>query len=292
MRYFLRAAFVTSLVFGCSGKGGEDDDDVGANRGDDDDDTGSNDGPGAGAARPVSAANFTEELSQAMCGGIGGCCDEAGLAYDRANCEVVLNAVYGSVLQEATTTDAFDEELAGDCVAQVRADSSSCNFANFGGDSCNTVFSAATAVKRQEGETCGQTCELAADGTSCFIYSNDPGECYREDGLYCDAVLGECARLVPDGEQCAESLDCETGFCSSTVCIPKLPEGADCFDDRACEAGLRCEFSSGSCAPKAAAGEDCIFYEDCESNSCGVDGTCEEPGATDSAMLLALACGG
>jgi hypothetical protein len=287
----MRAVLVASLVVGCGGKSGEDDD-VGANSGDDDDGN-DGDGPGAEPSGPVSAANFTEELSQAMCGGIGGCCDEAGLAYDRANCEVVLNAVYGSVLQEATTTDAFDEELAGDCVAQVRADSSSCNFANFGGDSCNEVFSAATAVKRQEGEACGQSCELAADGRSCFVHSNDPGECYREDGLYCDAAIGECARLVPDGEQCAESLDCETGFCSSTVCIPKLPRGADCaFDDRACESGLRCDFSSGSCAPKVAAGGDCLYYEDCESNSCGADGTCEEPGAGDSAMLLALACGG
>jgi hypothetical protein len=275
MRRIFEFALPVLWLLGCSGGGSGDD----------------SSSTKSGAKGPVSQGNFVSQLSQAMCGGISGCCQQAGFGYNRSNCETILNGLYGGVLQDVTSSADFDEQLAGDCIAQVRADSSSCNFTNFGGDSCATVFSSATANSRKRGEACGQSCVRSGSGTSCYVEGNDPGECYREDGLYCDSTTSQCARLVADGDQCSTSQACSTGYCVSTVCVPKLPKGSDCgFDDTACEDGLVCEFSSGQCMPKGKVGADCIFDGDCESDYCDTDGTCAE--GADNSQLLAIACGG
>jgi len=264
---------------------------VACSGGDDDDDASNT---SSGSRGPVSGEDFVTELVSAMCGGLGGCCQQAGLSYNRADCETILGAVYGSLLDDAAAAPDFDEKLAGECIADVRADSGSCDFSNFGGSSCTGRFSSALGMSRMAGEACGQSCERTPSGTSCWIDGNDPGECYREDDLYCSTATSSCAPLVKNGEQCENSRACKNGYCESAVCVPRLPEGGDCgFDDAACQDGLLCDFSSGQCQPKGDIGSDCVFDDDCASDFCDRDGTCaEDDGGADADMILAIACGG
>jgi hypothetical protein len=240
---------------------------------------------------PVSQDQFADELAVAVCGNLQDCCTEAGFGYDRSTCETTLGQVYRGVLAQALASEEYDPALAGNCVRQVGDAAGTCNFDQFGGESCAGIFSA-SAARRDSGADCGQSCESTGSGTTCFIDGDNPGECYREDGLYCDTVTFTCAPLIPNGDACTTSQGCEVGYCSDGVCVARLAEGEYCgFEDRACRNTLICEFASNTCAPKAAEGGDCVFDDDCASDNCGEAGICLAEGEGDDTFLT-IACGG
>lgn len=270
---WLSLSLVACVALSCSG-GGDDD------------------GPATGQTGPVASDNFVTQLASALCGNVGGCCQEAGLGYDRAACETALEALYGGLLAAVTSSADFDPVLAGECVEQVRTDAASCALHNLGGEACADVFAGVFADPRGEGEACGQSCERTMSGTNCYIHGSDSGECYREEGLYCEPTTLVCTRLVSNGAECTVSEACENGYCDSGACAAPLAEGGDCgFEDEACADGLICSAASGQCSPRAANGVPCFFEEDCMSDYCAPDGTCADASEAPS-LLLASACTG
>jgi len=128
---------------------------------------------------------------------------------------------------------------------------------------CDDTTDRCTSPRKQPGETCLNSRECAAD-------------------LYCGVtnvtVTQSCLPRLALGEACVAGQDsCAVGArCNPTtaVCEPVLALGDQCVRAGDCQAGLVCEFFSGSCDGRIASGAFCD-----ESAACPTAEYCSPPGA-------------
>ncbi|MCX4242397.1 Dickkopf N-terminal cysteine-rich domain-containing protein [Paraliomyxa miuraensis] len=149
------------------------------------------------------------------------------------------------------------------------------------------------AAEKAAGETCpgGYECR---SGLSCISGVCDPGpgegaacadfQCAAPfacdiDSMTCQRLRGEGEACNPEASICALGLSCDAG--SNTCAVPG-GVGSSCdygFIGTGCSGDLYCdydlEFGEGTCQPLVANGGACEDDEACESQYCGMAGTCE-----------------
>jgi hypothetical protein len=99
-------------------------------------------------------------------------------------------------------------------------------------------------IRGRAGEDCAWTCTESSSNVVCFHdrfeTSFVEGECYTNDGLYCDGV---CKTQASIGEACTQSEGCQEGaYCHPELwtCETRSDAGEHCSTWDACAEGLYC----------------------------------------------------
>lgn len=240
---------------------------------------------GDGDGEPVPIEALPEQLANAYCENIAGCCDTAAIAFDLATCRANVKAVVQKSVNEALRANSrYEASAAGACVVAygkyfkrcVEADSESIEA------SCNRVFVGTIAL----GGACtrNEECAPTADGSGhCLSESDNPqGFCFGPNapsstprGKLGDACIGscqggkaDCAVAVPTSSVTTacfadEGLQCD--FRTQT-CQPLVAPGGAC-DHGACVAGAFCTNAS-VCAATKSDGESCADASECTAHQC------------------------
>lgn len=144
------------------------------------------------------------------------------------------------------------------------------------------------------GDTCYRTCRTSPNRSGCAESSrsqvHDPATtvlstCFANDGLQC-GPSGFCEPLVPLGDACTSSIQCEgTSNCSDEgVCVPGQREGRVCDLRFDCAEGLTCG-PDRRCRPSLGEGEDC--GGDFGRQPCGENLVCARSGTDFRCMSYA-----
>ncbi len=290
------------------------------------DDSGGQDGTaGAPVSGPVSEQEFWDRYGTLACEGLEVCCEQAGIGYNAAVCQLFVGSAGG----QSTVNATYDPDAAADCLNEVQSadivcegglDTPACGRVYVGtlepGAACSAdaecakpevggaecdVFDEVCVVSRRgdEGDACNRTCEdLDTGGWVCSgtVSGDLPAftdvECYINDGLSCQA--GVCVALSGPGEACSFDGDCAPGNrCDGAgACVALLPLGAACQSSDECNPEAHCA-GSESCEADRAEGEPCSADAEClggacDGNVCGPDDALG--GLAD--FSLALLCGG
>lgn len=283
--------------------------------------TGTGTDPGAGtstgSAAPISIAQLGDQLANAFCDNIGGCCQAAGIAFDLAECKAnILSVVSQGLAREMSPNIRYDANAAGACVAAYASVVKSCKSSNSIETACTGVFVGSLPA----GAPCTVDDECASPaGSAAFCDGGDStnggasGTCSVTSASATSAhgKLGEsCAASCPSGTTCAATGPSAAGgsgtgppitsvcysddglYCSANAtCQPLIAVGQPCSFD-GCVNGAFC--GAGVCTAGKADGAACTFDTECAGGSClssgapstgtgtGVTGTCSGRGIANT----------
>lgn len=257
-------------------------------------------------AAPIAWQDFPAAAAKAVCDSMAKCCSDSKFTFDEKNCRASNAAaastrLLGDNAQGSLdrTRVAYDDQAAGECVAQLSS-KSQCGF-----------------VRPEDVPACDKILvgKVKAGGTCLGSW-----ECegYIDGKATCDAVLngieqpttGVCAPFERPtetrhhgklGEDCLLSCDddgCEVPPTPGNVAGPSLPEtdtacyrneglfcgatgkcealaelGETCNSFSACGEGLFC---NGRCTAPHPVGASCAADNECESNNCSTAGFCSK----------------
>jgi len=130
------------------------------------------------------------------------------------------------------------------------------------GDSCSSnlqcdSLSCTGVVAEKSGTlTCG-TCaaikaskkvKILSEGDAC-VQGSKTARCNSK--TFCESKTLTCMKRVGEGERCALTRDCQSGFnCIDLVCTTAKGEGSKCSNTADCEAGLGCDHETGKCTTR------------------------------------------
>jgi len=263
--------------------------------------SGSTSGGGTSAA-PVPADQFVSRYVGAVCDNIGGCCQNAGFAYDAQGCKTLGNQEFGSKFDANQPGVVYDADAAGACVAAIQKAASTCSGLDMGiasacanilkgtlqdGESCTSDAQCAAPpggdaycevpldapsgvcvvhARGKAGDPCGATCTEHSDGSSeCGSSSTSTGNatCYTNDGLYCDQT---CKPVIAVGQPC-EFEGCAMGaYCGNGFCTAYPAVGEACGQGYLCAEGAFCQGTT--CQALLADGQACESGDQCKSGHC------------------------
>ncbi|MGH1344818.1 MAG: hypothetical protein ACRBN8_24875, partial [Nannocystales bacterium] len=229
------------------------------------------DGNGCGGDDDCQSGSCNEAEGTCDSGGDGGCDDGA---QNGSETDVDCGGSCGATCE--------DGELCSDdsdCISDACSDAGVCE------GTCDDDVQNQDETDVDCGNVCGATCE---DGEGC----DDDGDCVSST---CHEVADLCVDpSCDDGEQGGDETDVDCGgSCGPTCDTDETCNGdGDCIsnncDDAAgtCQPGDGCEDGEmnqdetdvdcgGVCGSTCEDGEMCDDDEDCVSDSCGDDGTCE-----------------
>jgi len=241
--------------------------------------SGSTSGGGTNAA-PVPVDQFVSRYVSAVCDNIGGCCQQAGLAYDAQGCTTLGTNEVSSEFDPNQPGVTYDANAAGACIAALKKAASTCSGFDVetatackgifkgslqAGETCTSSVQCAAPsngdahcdvpldapsgtcvvnTRGKSGDACGATCTEHQDGSSdCSGSSSSSGTaiCYTNDGLYCDQT---CKPVIALGQPC-EIDGCALGaYCATGVCTAYPTAGQACADGYLCADGLFCDGSA------------------------------------------------
>jgi len=260
---------------------------------------------------PVPIGELPRLLADALCGNIGPCCQEAGFAFDAAQCRAAAEAELRQNVDEYSMLQvSYDAAAARACVdayaryAQACVDTSevlsgcglvftgtltdgavctqsaecisrSCPSVPDGGVRQCTTSSSGSRIHGKLGEACGWTCTTNGSSTSCSGSGNTSGPgCYTNEGLYCDAAH-VCATVPMLGQACTSGAACAgEAFCEGNVCVAKRTSGSCATSSTACASSAYCDSTTRQCLPRKASGETCTTHSECQSTDRCTTGTC------------------
>lgn len=103
-----------------------------------------------------------------------------------------------------------------------------------------------------------------------FCSSN--AEC--PEATICNREVDRCVPPGPEGSQCREPGDCESGFCSiDGACSTRPALGSACRFSYQCDPRHYCR--EGTCAQRAAPGDECSGFDSCREPFLCQEGRCE-----------------
>lgn len=277
---------------------------------------------------PVSESAFIDAYGELVCNQLERCCAEAGYEYDGGFCALLTSGMgasehqtYSDVqgglcLKEAALVTSCTAEEVPACEgvftgtlapgAACESDGDCAAPAN-GTASCDMMRNVCVAELRGvEGDTCHRSCSEEADGGWWCSYNTNLdtdnldtlGDCYKDDGLYCDPTDNLCRVLSAVGESCSGDNSCaDQDYCTifdgetESTCQPRrlVGESCDsfltpCIDTAFCSADL--------CVTKKPAGESCTEFNEClgycdcgASGDCSAGGVCAGDGGTELGEL-------
>lgn len=237
---------------------------------------------------PVAHADFGERAASAICGNIGGCCEDGGFGFDRAACDTYVRTVFDRDERPNTVWDSaaagrcidYYTEVATSCVVSQDQLEGSCDRLDHGvvpaGGDCQDDFECADirgerAICFYDGTTVSGRCEAAIPpmrarrgdpcNTSCSgdcgSFPADPttAACFLDDGVVCDFNVGVCVSVPGVGEPCPAYACLAGAYCDylDLVCKAKKTAGASC------EQGDECSIDTcrdGVCGPGSVASEE------------------------------------
>ncbi len=242
---------------------------------------------------PVARADASLESARIYCESFAGCCQEQGVPVDVEVCETRLAAQFEEEFKENDATHTYDPNVAGECLAAIRANVQCGATLNAGalGTGCHGAF--VGHVKPGEPCLANGDCENPAHGTARCDGSAqdadhpDKGVCMvgvatlEHDKLgeqcwtgcwdsYCDSV----SPVGPDGKpvsvEIADACFREDGlYCTvDHECAQLLPLGAACHGTEECAGSARCASDTGVCSDPRADGASCGHDSDCQSLDC------------------------
>ena len=209
------------------------------------------------------------------------CCKQAGLSSDPSDCKGMLAAF--------TMGASYNESKGNECIAAMRAASSSTEFCSMDDDvindngACNDVFSSSGSSGNVQP---GGKCEMDSD---CASTAQGDGECYyywenevsyevcmivavgqADSGPCIGTRSGNMTMYSSSGAPPTMGYICDEAdglYCDSDSekCVAMRPIGAACsYSDRCVEAAY-CDSSTGECAAKVAIGSTCTssYGEEC-----------------------------
>jgi hypothetical protein len=232
-------------------------------------------------AVPPNADNYPSRYADAVCGVLGPCCSDNGLAFDQGSCRLGGAAFGKQGADRATQAGAtFDAKAADACIEGATRLTQSCRSV-----SADASVSAACARvwvgTKKPSERCTSDLDCApGDGRGyCYGASLDgttAGTCVvRTTGAKVGDVCGVTNGTPPAAlADCAASdLQCDLG---SRTCQPLTAIGTPCPGLTTCARGAYCDGTS--CAAKLATGATCKADGDCESGVC-LRNACAKNGA-------------
>jgi hypothetical protein len=270
---------------------------------------GTDPGTSAGSAGPISIAQLADQLANAFCDNIGGCCQAAAIAFDLASCKAnILSTVSQGLAREMSPNIRYDANAAGACVAAYASGVKSCKPSNSIDTACSRVFVGSLPA----GAPCSLDDECARPtGGTAFCDGGDStnggpsGTCSAASASATSAhgKLGEsCAASCPSGDTCTvTSAGGGTGTPSPAMSVCYSDDGLYCSVDTTCQpliaVGQPCSFDgcvngafcgAGVCTAGKADGAACGIDSECAGGSClssgapsagtgaspGVTGTC------------------
>jgi len=199
---------------------------------------------------PVPIAQFASEYASSLCKTYAGCCEQAGLPYNYANC------FDGYTSQENFTStvvsEGYDPTLGRRCIDTVARSASSCLLGGLGSaevlEVCSplfpkprTIIEATGAILAAQGEACDETCTnydcRGKDG------SRPLHACSLEEGLRC-AEDRTCQPALELGEacdnlhnRCLKQLTCVAGQCIEQHANGPCANNSACISTSTCQAG-------------------------------------------------------
>ncbi len=199
-----------------------------------------------GCALPDSSGEATEETCMTFC------------------------SVYHGAAQLGETCSFYSiDQTYSDCDQGLICYASKCE------DPCEVIDEGAADLKLGMGEPCQDGFEVLGEcdeGLACDSGGSDtcielPGEgapCLNDecaDGFWCQTVITEstCVAQFTDGETCANSEECRSGYCGGSTCAKMPALGESCFND--CEEGLYC--IGGVCSEGPGLDEQCFGGSHC-----------------------------
>jgi len=226
---------------------------------------------------PVAQEDFVERAVSAICGNIGGCCEDARYGFDRAGCDAFIRAwtadrdapIPNTVWDSAAAGRCigFYTEIATSCVVTEELIAQNCGRLYLGtlpaGADCMVDFECADidgvrAICFYDGTTANGRCETtglqpwqrAGLGDPCTTSCGECGPfppdsgtlvCVREEGLVCDQDIGVCVPVAGISEPCPRHVCVDGAYCDTLdlMCKAKKTTGAPC------DIGDEC--STGSC---------------------------------------------
>jgi len=240
-------------------------------------------GPDSGSpdSGPVAQADFAERAVSAICGNIGGCCEKAGIGFDRAGCDAYVRAEADRDAPSPNTV--WDSEAAGRCIDFYTDIATSCLVSEDQFDEhCDRVYRGTLPA----GGECFDDFECADiggeraicfhDGTTvngrCKARNSPPPE-HAGLGEACHTSCSDCGHLSPDISTGVCFLD-EGMVCdfNINVCVPIAGLGEPC-PAYVCVAGAYCDTLDLMCKAKKNDGASCEYGDQCSIGSC-LDGVC------------------
>ncbi len=254
---------------------------------------------GAESSAP-DADSFLSQYADLLCSGLATCCESAGFAFSAAACRSFLSLADAQQsladvsydrqaaercldrLKSSAEACLPNEETICDSVflgnakpGDVCTQDTECAPSSHGSVTCDTPnFTSEDSiclvdVRAGLGEPCVKTCFESDSLWACsYEPTGDPppdfeqGECYRNDGLTCDATSLRCVETRALGEPCVDSNECGANASCDSVCVAGAGEGEPCSDVGGCAPGTLC--NEGTCAPEADASLEfvCSLFSD------------------------------
>jgi len=235
-------------------------------------------------AAPIALSDVPNQLVAAYCNGFGNCCASKGFAFNATVCNTSLN---GRITADniCPATGVYDAQAAGDCLAELQSELSSCSTSGNTASACNRICPGTLSP----GATCqsDQDCAPSASGTVlctpsatsgatsvCVVFSHgkagDPCQATCTTtatdsglGVYCHALAIDFDMPVTASCYASDGLICST----NAVCNQLPTVGSRCAAE--CAADAYCDFNTALCTAKIALGASCATLNSyCSMNGC------------------------
>jgi hypothetical protein len=237
-------------------------------------------------------ADFSVRAAKVFCESLGSCCGASNLSFDLASCKTEAAATFEENWAEFTDNVDYDENAAGDCLAQL-SDSIECGEVEEDMPACERVFvgkvapgglcSSSVECRRSSGQRV--SCSYEGDGEEgrCVASSSQPARhgavgdgcnstCDDDD---CGGSVGAPVpepgggNAVPDPATCYTSDGVHCDYRTATpTCQPLAALGEACDGYDSCRAGAFCNQTTLVCTAPQANGAECYSSKDCQNESC------------------------
>ncbi len=226
-------------------------------------------GGGSGAA-PVPFATLANQLADAWCDNIGGCCQAASIAFNVASCkQAVLATLNPGLAQENNQNIHYDSAAAGRCVAAYGSTAQSCKDDGSVDTACQGVFSGVLPA----GAACTISDECASPtNADAYCAGGDSTNASAQGVCTVETFAGVHGKL---GQACQGSCgadgDCTSNGQAGTVPVTMT---TSCFTAD----GLQCDAATQTCQALIVLGRACSG-EDCVAGAVCINGACSMPQA-------------